>query len=453
MCVIAVKPKGVNLPSEETLKKMWDNNSDGAGYMYNLDGKVHIKKGFMKFEDLKASIDNTYRMLTNKAINAEDVSFIYHFRIATHGTVLPQNTHPYPISDNIVDLGALETETDLAMAHNGVIGKMDIEKESDITDTATFVKDVVTPFYKYTNNTFLKNKNVIETLESVIGASRLSFLDGEGNITKVGNWKDGEDGLCYSNLNHTYTYTRAYNYNTYLNRYHSSLDNVYLKEIDFSKFDVEVKMFAGKSDKISVTSDEYYGKTFKWYMDAQGEFIARKISVSSILYMSDKMAIYKDYNIFSKGTKNPVRPNEVSDMSYHMPSLEYTSMIEKEKEVTTTVVNTETLSKLKAIPKDLYYLVRWTTVKGKETDYSFTEITKRNQYFIAPDNTIYKKINDLLFSHIGVVGDGTYELFIGTEIHDSDYSYTYDNIITYNADTKKTYKINKTKTFKNKRVI
>ena len=38
------------------------------------------------------------------------------------------------------------------MAHNGVIGKMDIEEKSDITDTATFVKDVVTPFYKYTNN-------------------------------------------------------------------------------------------------------------------------------------------------------------------------------------------------------------------------------------------------------------------------------------------------------------
>ena len=144
-------------------------------------------------------------------------------------------------------------------------------------------------------------------------------------------------------------------------------------------------------DKVSVNSDEYYGKTFKWYIDAQGEFIARKISTSSILYMSDRMAIYKDYNIFSKGTKNSVHPNEVSDMSYHIPALEYTTMIEKEKEITTTVVNAETLSKLKAIPKDLYYLVRWASVSGKETDYSFTEITKRNQYFIAPDNTIYKK--------------------------------------------------------------
>src|SRR5690554_2293587 len=125
MCVIAVKPKGIELPTEEKLKSMWDTNSDGAGYMFNMDGKVHIKKGFMKFEDFKASIDNTYRMLTNKAINAQDVAFIYHFRIATHGTVLPQNTHPYPISDNIVDLGALEIETDMSMAHNGVISKID----------------------------------------------------------------------------------------------------------------------------------------------------------------------------------------------------------------------------------------------------------------------------------------------------------------------------------------
>lgn len=33
MCIIAAKPAGVEMPSDEILRTMWNNNNDGAGFM------------------------------------------------------------------------------------------------------------------------------------------------------------------------------------------------------------------------------------------------------------------------------------------------------------------------------------------------------------------------------------------------------------------------------------
>ena len=50
MCIIAYKPKGQALPSKETLQMCWNNNEDGAGYMFANDGRVWISKGFATFD-------------------------------------------------------------------------------------------------------------------------------------------------------------------------------------------------------------------------------------------------------------------------------------------------------------------------------------------------------------------------------------------------------------------
>ena len=49
MCIIACKPAGVQMPGDKILDNMWLANHDGAGFMYNHDGRVHMEKGFMKF--------------------------------------------------------------------------------------------------------------------------------------------------------------------------------------------------------------------------------------------------------------------------------------------------------------------------------------------------------------------------------------------------------------------
>ena len=46
MCVICYKPKGIAFPEERILQNCFDNNPDGAGFMWPENGKVHIRKGF-----------------------------------------------------------------------------------------------------------------------------------------------------------------------------------------------------------------------------------------------------------------------------------------------------------------------------------------------------------------------------------------------------------------------
>ena len=92
MCIIAIKEAGVAMPDLKTLQAMWDNNPDGAGYMFPMDGKVHIRKGFMEFNDLKNDLDDLA-----KVINIKETPVIMHFRIGTHGVRRnPANTHPLP---------------------------------------------------------------------------------------------------------------------------------------------------------------------------------------------------------------------------------------------------------------------------------------------------------------------------------------------------------------------
>ena len=45
MCIIAIKKTNIPLMDEKILKTMFDNNSDGAGFMYNYNNKVIIQKG------------------------------------------------------------------------------------------------------------------------------------------------------------------------------------------------------------------------------------------------------------------------------------------------------------------------------------------------------------------------------------------------------------------------
>ena len=42
MCIICVSPKRVRQPNVTTIRRMFQNNPDGAGYMVARDGKVII---------------------------------------------------------------------------------------------------------------------------------------------------------------------------------------------------------------------------------------------------------------------------------------------------------------------------------------------------------------------------------------------------------------------------
>lgn len=132
MCIIITKEKSAKPLPEEIFDIIWTNNPDGAGILYNNGKETILEKGIMKKEDfIKAA----------KEVNKKGISYIMHTRIATHGSVKPENTHPF-ISKK------------LGFAHNGTFSVVPFP---DMTDSETFFREALgEKSYKWCNdNKFL----------------------------------------------------------------------------------------------------------------------------------------------------------------------------------------------------------------------------------------------------------------------------------------------------------
>lgn len=192
MCIIAVKPIGEELMERRILENCFNYNNDGAGLMYNLDGKVYIEKGYMNFRNFYNRI-----MELDKKIGLKDRGLVLHFRITTSGGTCMENCHPFPISKNGRDLKKLDFVTDIGVAHNGIISGYIPPKGSPYSDTQLFIKNYLYDIKKE-HEDFLTNPSLLFAIEKTVG-SKLAFLDGEGNITLVGKFIEEEDGCSYSN--------------------------------------------------------------------------------------------------------------------------------------------------------------------------------------------------------------------------------------------------------------
>lgn len=190
MCIIAVKPIGEELMERRVLENCFDYNNDGAGLMYNLDGKVYIEKGYMNFK-------NFYNRLLelDKEIGLKDRGLVMHFRITTSGGTSAQNCHPFSISNDEKVLKALNVTTDIGVAHNGIIPSY-VPKGGTLSDTQLFIKDYLY-YIKEENENFLTNPSLLFAIEKTV-QSKLCFLDGEGNITTIGKFIS-EDNYLFSN--------------------------------------------------------------------------------------------------------------------------------------------------------------------------------------------------------------------------------------------------------------
>lgn len=191
MCIIVGKPKGVELPSIEVFRNCFIANDDGCGFSYNHNGKVIIKKGFMEFSDFEKELE--------RVSNAKDKGMLFHFRITTHGGSSPANTHPFPVSDKIKLLQATKISTDLAMAHNGIIGSVDVGFKSTISDTMLFIAEQVYLMKDIDENFYKDDKfhNLLEALSN----SKLTFLDGNGDLYFIGSFVL-DNGIFYSNTSY-----------------------------------------------------------------------------------------------------------------------------------------------------------------------------------------------------------------------------------------------------------
>lgn len=189
MCIIAAKPAGTKMPDQETIRRMWYGNPDGAGIMYALDGKVRIEKGFMKLSDLETRLDEI-----RKTVDLDATGVVMHFRITTHGGTRPENCHPFPITDSIARLRMTRVTTTVGVAHNGVI---DITpRDRSISDTMEYIASQLAPLSRALPR-FWTNQDAMTLIQNAI-RSRMVFLTGDGEIYRTGEFIE-QDGIFYSN--------------------------------------------------------------------------------------------------------------------------------------------------------------------------------------------------------------------------------------------------------------
>lgn len=211
MCVIMVKPSGINMPTDTLINDMWDTNDDGAGFMYALKNKVYIEKGFMRKIDFTNAIAGMEKRVKKWGVNPKDLTVIMHFRITTHGGTNQGNTHPFPISSKNSELKKLNGKFDMAMAHNGIINS--VTATADISDTMQYIRDILHPLY-LADKDFLEKDSLVQLIENTMGGSRLAFLKGDGTYYTIGHWERSKEheGLLFSNLNFE---KWAYSYGAY----------------------------------------------------------------------------------------------------------------------------------------------------------------------------------------------------------------------------------------------
>ena len=197
MCIIAVSKKGVRQPSLKQLHNMYDNNPDGAGYMYAKDGKVHIHKGFMTWDDFERAV---------KAENfTKDDPVVYHFRISTQAGVKASMTHPFPLTDNLSYCEELDLVCPVGLAHNGIITMTSFAKETKYSDTAYFIAWYMTKLIR--NEDDIADPCVNDMIETLTN-SKWAIMDGNGDIETVGKFQKVK-GLLFSNFSYSDTYTKT----------------------------------------------------------------------------------------------------------------------------------------------------------------------------------------------------------------------------------------------------
>ena len=197
MCIIAAKPAGVAMPTEEEIRTMWENNPHGAGFMYpdqvTRKGKrstvVRIEKGFMTLEAL------THRLeALAKERDLTATALVLHFRITTHGGTCPENCHPFPLTGSVGVLRKLRTTAPVGIAHNGIIPS--VSPRRGISDTMEYIASQLYPLYQALPR-FYDSKPALQLVENAI-QSKLAILTPDGTIRTVGKFHQHE-GVLYSN--------------------------------------------------------------------------------------------------------------------------------------------------------------------------------------------------------------------------------------------------------------
>ena len=210
MCVIAYKPLNVAFPEEATLKNCWDNNPDMAGFMYAWNDHVYINKGYEKFEDFMKAL-NKIREKTG-----DNIPFVMHFRISTQGFD-KACCQPFPLSGNMKNLKRMKVETNIGVAHNGILS-LTSDGSKDYSDTMLFTTEYLVNIIRCYE--WYKDNRTKKLIENLIDGSRFAILDKKGHCELMGKGWIEDKGCYYSNSTYSYKKTvfTGFNYGNSYNR-------------------------------------------------------------------------------------------------------------------------------------------------------------------------------------------------------------------------------------------
>lgn len=165
MCIAILNQEGTVL-SKRTFLNSWNNNKDGGGFMYAVNGVLYSHKYMRNME----TFYKDYLYVRNKIKG----NIVLHFRRANQGAVDLSNCHPF-------------TYGNIGFVHNGTIRPCvpyGIEKKSD---TNIFGKRILSKM----SLADLKRKEIKELLSVYIGRSKLIVMDTTGAVEIV-NEEEGE---------------------------------------------------------------------------------------------------------------------------------------------------------------------------------------------------------------------------------------------------------------------
>lgn len=163
MCVIILKPAGIELPAVSLLDRAKEANPHGFGL---CSPDVHYKG--LSYNQFKKN-------LLNCDINQP---VLIHMRYATHGSIKKSNCHPF-------------YSNDVFFMHNGIL---DIEAYGDKTDSQCAFDDIIMPSI----NKYGLNSDVTRhVINGIIGYSKFAIMY-EDKVSLFGDYIE-KDGCYYSN--------------------------------------------------------------------------------------------------------------------------------------------------------------------------------------------------------------------------------------------------------------
>ena len=290
MCVILVKERGIELPPKDILESCWKRNPDGAGFMFNDCDKVVIMKGFMTFEEFYLRLQTA-----NEFYHLKEKGLVIHFRIATSGLKDKGNCHPYPISNDNLDLRKSFITTELGIAHNGIIRSYN-GKNNILNDTQLFIKNDLFELNSL-DKKFYKNVIFQSMIERLIDGSHLVFLNKKGEIIKLGNWFHNGN-YYFSNLNHVSKNTLNINKKPILFdndlKYFDEENNDFVindEVVDKDYFDLFIDTLDRLENGDSVYSEDY----FQEYNSFNGKYYLNKKEKMIYELIGDNELMFVDY--------------------------------------------------------------------------------------------------------------------------------------------------------------